>query len=59
MVHSFSTLLKLVGYIHGFDTVGAGVGHGQRIQAQVGWGARVDIVNSQLLPELGYVHWHM
>ena len=37
----------------------AGVGHGQRMQAQVGWAACVANAISQLLPEYGYVHWHI
>jgi hypothetical protein len=38
-------------YEHGLDAVTVGVGHGQRIQAQVGCGDRVAMVISQLLPE--------
>ncbi len=56
---SFSTLSKLIEYEHGLVVVGAGVGQGQRIQGQFCWGARVAIINSQLLPEFGYVHWHI
>jgi hypothetical protein len=52
-------LSKWIEYEHGLVAVGAGVGHGQRIQAQFCWGARVAKINSQLLPELGYVHWHI
>jgi len=46
-------------YKHGFDAAAVGVGHGQSIQAQAGWVAWVANVTSQLLPEYGYVHWHM
>ncbi len=56
---SFNALSKWIEYEHGLVAVGAGVGHGQRIQAQFCWGARVAKINSQLLPELGYVHWHI
>lgn len=46
-------------YLHGFVEVVTGGGHGHIIQAQVGSGVRLANVRSQLLPEYGYVHWHM